>query len=229
MSSAPAPADPPASGPRRVGAGKSRRAAALPPEQRREAIVAATLPLLMKHGLAVTTRQIAEAAGIAEGTIFRVFPDKEALIEAVVALDPAPVERRIAAIDRNLPLDDRLVEAVRVMQDRVTNVWRLMSIIGFMRPPDQEESRRRALADLRALVALLVDDADELRGDAATNARQLRALAFAGCHPALIAGEPMTPEEVVSLFLDGARRRDRAHPAASPVAAVPARHPDPDR
>ncbi|MCU1430433.1 MAG: DNA-binding transcriptional regulator, AcrR family, partial [Actinomycetia bacterium] len=36
-------------------------------------IVAATLPLLLEHGDRVTSRQIAEAAGIAEGTIFRAF------------------------------------------------------------------------------------------------------------------------------------------------------------
>ena len=43
----------------------------------------ATLPLLRAHGLSITTRQIAEAAGVAEGTIFGVFPDKEALLQAV--------------------------------------------------------------------------------------------------------------------------------------------------
>ena len=58
-------------------------------------IVEATLPLLLEHGEMVTTRQIAEAAGIAEGTIFRVFADKDELIAAVVehAVDPAPLER----------------------------------------------------------------------------------------------------------------------------------------
>jgi AcrR family transcriptional regulator len=182
----------------------------------------------MEHGLAVTTRQIAEAAGIAEGTIFRVFPGKEAVIEAVVAeaLDPAPVERRIGSIDAALPLEMRLVEAVRIIQDRVTNVWRLLSIIGFMRTPDQDESRRRALADLRALVALLVTDTDELRYDATAAARRLRALAVAGCHPALIAGDPLTAEEIVSLFLDGVRLPRHQVPAP-PHSPVPPRIPDP--
>ena len=54
------------------------------PEDRRRAIIAATVPLLEQHGAAVTTRQIADAAGIAEGTIFRVFPDKDSLIRDAI-------------------------------------------------------------------------------------------------------------------------------------------------
>ena len=42
------------------------RAAALSADQRREALVQATLPLLVEYGRFVTTRMIAEAAGVAE-------------------------------------------------------------------------------------------------------------------------------------------------------------------
>src|SRR5687768_2663903 len=81
------------------------RASALPADERRAAIVAATLPLLVEHGAAVTTRQIAEAAGIAEGTIFRVFPHKDELIDAALetAFDHAPLEAALQAIDPALP------------------------------------------------------------------------------------------------------------------------------
>ncbi|HEV7760274.1 MAG TPA: helix-turn-helix domain-containing protein, partial [Acidimicrobiales bacterium] len=64
--------------------GRGRRAAAMPPDERRAAIACAALPLLLERGLAVTTRQIAEAAGVAEGTIFGVFPDKASLILAAL-------------------------------------------------------------------------------------------------------------------------------------------------
>src|SRR3979411_3457929 len=87
-----------------------KRASAMPPDERRAMIVNATLPLLLENGEMVTTRQIADAAGIAEGTIFRVFDDKDAVIAAVIdaALDNEPLERALAAIDLRVPFEDVL-------------------------------------------------------------------------------------------------------------------------
>src|SRR3954451_7765503 len=90
------------------------RAAALPVDERRSMIVAVTLPLLLEHGDRVTSRQIAEAAGIAEGTIFRAFVDKDEIITAAVeaALDTEPLEAAVRAIDPTLRLEDALAAAV---------------------------------------------------------------------------------------------------------------------
>ena len=55
------------------------------PEQRRTMIVAAALPLVAEHGAAVTTSQIARAAGIGEATIFRVFADKDEVLDECMA------------------------------------------------------------------------------------------------------------------------------------------------
>ena len=87
-------------------------------DDRRQAIIDAVLPLLVRHGEAVSTRQIAEAAGIAEGTIFRVFPDKNALLMAAAAhtLNPPNADQELA--DAVAGVDD-VHELVRVVAERM--------------------------------------------------------------------------------------------------------------
>src|SRR5882724_9562192 len=103
---------------------KSTRATALPPDERRSMIVAATLPLLLEHGDRVTSRQIAEAAGIAEGTIFRAFADKDEVIAAVIeaALDPEPLETALTGIPVGLTFEAGLAAAILIMQQRVIDI-----------------------------------------------------------------------------------------------------------
>ena len=186
------------------------RAAPLPPAERRAAIVAATLPLLLVHGSAITTRQIAEAAGIAEGTIFRAFPDIESLLQATVdaAYDPAQVAKELEAIGNAGSLERRLVEAVRILQARLTSVWQLMSIAGVPKPAARTNTIDRP--DVAALIAMIEPDRHRLRRSPAATAQLLRGLTLAGTHPALTAdGAAMPPEEIVSLLLDGMRNRTR--------------------
>jgi AcrR family transcriptional regulator len=181
------------------------RATSMPPDERRSMIVAATLPLLVENGEMVTTRQIAEAAGIAEGTIFRVFDDKDAVIAAAIeqAVDTAPLEAALQAVDLDLPFEERLVEATVIMQQRVVDIWRLMSSIG----PRFHDAARRPPADSDALIALFDPDRKQLRVDPATAARALRALTLAGTHP-MLNDEPMTATEIVTMFLHGVAKAD---------------------
>jgi AcrR family transcriptional regulator len=182
------------------------------PAQRRAAIIEAARPLVMRHGSAVTTRQIAEACGIAEGTIFRVFPDKESVVHAVVAevFDPAPTLRALAAVDRGLPLRARLVAATAVLQERLSDVFGLLDVLGWFRPPEPEEVEQRsqlpaAVNDaLRAAIADIVGpDEHLLRVPAPELAHVLRLLTFAGTHPKISDGRLLAPEQIVAVVLDG--------------------------
>jgi len=200
------------------------RARPLPPDERRAALVDATIPLLTLHGPGVSTRQIAEAAGVAEGTIFGVFPDKQALIRAAVdaAFDPAPVVDQLAAIDRDASFVDTVTAAVQIMQDRLSRVFHLMVALGLHHPPHPGQSSHQREPQARildALTALLARHEDALRVDPDHCARLLRLLAFAGSNPRLAGENPLSTSEMVDVLLNGVAAHDVTSPAAHAVHA----------
>lgn len=179
--------------------GRRRRAAALPADARRSMIMDAAVPLILTRGEMVTTHEIARAAGIAEGTIFRVFDSKDALVEAVVerAMDPAPLEAAIGAVDPAQPLEPAVTEVVRILQKRVLAAWRLLSSVG-----PRFHGHRRHPFESAALAVLFEAHRSELDVKPHDAARQLRALTFAMTHP-MMTPRPASPSEIAHRFLYG--------------------------
>jgi AcrR family transcriptional regulator len=191
------------------------RARPLPADERRAALVAATLPLVARYGTKVTTRQIAEAAGVAEGTIFRVFPDKECLVKAAVAaaLDPVPVLAEIGSVDMDLPVRERLLAVTGILQRRLSSVFNLLIAVGMHGPPenaDAERAKARPANEMiaRAIASVLEPDRDQFRYPVPEVVRLLRLLTFSGTHPLISEGDPLATEKIVSVVLDGVCRHD---------------------
>jgi AcrR family transcriptional regulator len=185
------------------------RAAPLPLDERRAALIAATEPLLERFGREVSTRQIAEAASVAEGTIFRAFATKDALIDAVLE-DVFDVQRtcdELGRIDLALDLEPRMVAAVRVLQTRLRRMVALFHSMRLGPRPDQPDFRARQRQDNERLnteiARLLQPDHERLRVPPAEAANAVRAVAFALTHPILGNDRHPRPEEIVDLVLHG--------------------------
>ena len=185
---------------------RRRRATALSADERRETIVAAARPLLIERGEKVTTQEIATAAGIAEGTIFRVFPTKDDLIGAVLeeALDHGPTEDAIAAIDPSLDLEGFVAAVVRILQQRGAETWQLMTSVGFEFHKRHSVDHRR-YSDSPALVEALDRFRHELAVEPKEASRVLFSMTMALTHPALTAA-PMPADRVAALLLRGVGR-----------------------
>jgi AcrR family transcriptional regulator len=183
-----------------AAAPSSKRASALPPGERRAAIIDAVLPLLAEYGESLTSKQIAAAAGIAEGTIFRVFADKDELIDAALeaALDQHQFELALSSIDPGQPFEAQLIEATELIQRRVVDVWTLLSHLSAKR----HEQVKRPMTDSRALADLFAANSSRIRTDPVNAARLLRALTMSLTHP-MIAAEASTAEEIVNFVLHG--------------------------
>lgn len=111
----------------------------LPAAQRRASILVAARDLFIEKGFAqTTTRQIAERAGVTDALIYRHFPAKQALLEALV---DETIERLIS-LPR--PTDGPLVEVLAGIGQAVVNT----------------------LETHAELLALLVGEHRNLQGDA---------------------------------------------------------------
>lgn len=163
------------------------RAAPMTPDERRAAIAAAVLPLVAERGVDVTSRELAEAAGVAEGTLFRAFGDKATLLGAVAMAGlerssvPEATRAELAAVDLSLPLEDRIARVIELGRSRMADVIRWMGVLRTLHhreglghdvpSPQAQEFRTRVFAQreqqreatVEGLVAVLGPDVNRLR------------------------------------------------------------------
>jgi AcrR family transcriptional regulator len=176
------------------------------PEARRAAIVAAALPLVVQHGSGVLTADIAAAAGIAEGTIFRVFPDKEALLAACLAsvADTTEVQRQLTEIDE-VPLESAVEQAVDVVLAHLAVAMPVVMRVTTTGPtPRAARGLRAQLIEetLTELAAVLEPYAEELTVPVAEAAPILQVLVLG----AAVQPDPVPSSALARVFVSGVGR-----------------------
>ena len=186
MSARPQRASRPAPAPRpKAEPGPRRR---LAPGKRRDAIVEAATRLFAEDGFAATTRDLARRLGVTQALLYRYFPSKAALVDAVFDAMAAKLRAR--------PADDGLVDRSVDLASRLTRYY-------------VEVGRRRTAVSVRLFMrANLEGGAIAQRYSGALTARVLRPIvgelrAQAGL-PDLEREPLMRGEREIAMLLHGA-------------------------
>ncbi|PZQ89907.1 MAG: TetR/AcrR family transcriptional regulator [Leifsonia xyli] len=179
------------------------RARPLAPEERREAILDAVLPLLREKGRDVTSRELAEAAGIAEGTVFRAFGDKETLLAAGIEklLDPVPFRDELRRIPHELPFEDKITAIVEALRLRFREVFRLMQLFQLHGPPPHRHASHEDWIEI--VRELLEPDLDRLAVPVDTVAWYLRLVAFGSSIEPFNHFRPFDSAELATVVVHG--------------------------
>ncbi|MFV9672696.1 MAG: TetR/AcrR family transcriptional regulator [Acidimicrobiia bacterium] len=194
-----------------------QRAKPLPPDDRRRTIVEAVIPLILEKGSALTSREMAEAAGVAEGTIFSVFPDKPAvIIEAVkVTMDPAPFQTAIAEVPADTPLEGQLESVAVILLERSERIGTLVGVLRSIQPSGVEKpagAHRFVMESNAAILAALTGLFDRhrecLRVEPGRAAVAFLGFVFANAHPLMAADAKPGATEIVDMLLHGIAEPD---------------------
>lgn len=185
----------------------------MPPEERRASLIEATLPLLLQHGPSLTTKQVAEAAGVAEGTIFRVFTSLNDLVDATTreALSHDRLQRDLSAVAPGDSLLSKTHAALLILTRRMADIRSLLHTVHHSPDPhggaclrDELEARRDELEQW--LLDQLQPHIEELTIEPAQYVEFLRTIALGHVFNYAQPNAALTPETLASLALSGARK-----------------------
>ena len=182
------------------------RARPLDPEDRRAAIVDAVIPVIIEHGRDVTTRQIADAAGVAEGTIFRAFGDKETLIRAAAEryFELGPIGTAMRAIDPASSLESKVNDILFIVRQRMRGALGMMNALGMTGRPRIPDNR----ADLESIIEeVLAPNLAELAVPAPRVLQFIRLVSMSASIPSFNQGQEISTSELARMITYGVAGR----------------------
>lgn len=162
----------------------------------RERIVGAALGLFAERGAGVSMEEIAQAADLGVGTLYRHFPDRRALIEEIAQSTLTALRDHLrAGAAEQVPRWEVLLSMVRHCAGRPLA---LLSSLPEASP--QSDTRQGLVREIDSLLGDLVEQAQQegsLRRDL-TPEQVIRLLNVVICRPGARADDPLT-----TVMLDG--------------------------
>lgn len=175
--------------------------------QRQEQILDDVLDIVLDRGVSVTSRELAEAAGVSEGTLFKVFETKENLLRSLAAKHGGMADgvgEWLATIDAETMSLEALVHGIidnAIAQYRRS--FELFYALGpYMDKPDRETIVQFE-RELESWIEALRPHATRLRATPESAASILRMHAVAASDITAVWGQPISPSEHADIFLHG--------------------------
>jgi AcrR family transcriptional regulator len=171
-----------------------------------DAILEAAAGVIAASGESASMSDVAAAAGVARATLYRYFPNRQALLDDLAALAVDDAEGRLAAARlEEVPTHEGVTRVVRALVD----VGDAFVVLARERvQPDAEHFEQSVGAPLRQLMERGQAGGD-LRDDVPTTwlTDALVSLVVSVLRSRPATGREDTIARITTLFLDGARRR----------------------
>lgn len=136
-------------------------------QRNRERILAAAAQVFATHGLEATLHDVAAHAGVGVGTVYRRFPDKQALVEA---LFDSAIDDIVATAERAAAIDDPWQALTQLMHDltaRSVADSGLRQVLSDQTGPAKFAVARQRLAKVAGGLLLRAQEAGVVRADLA--------------------------------------------------------------
>jgi AcrR family transcriptional regulator len=172
------------------------------------AILESAAAVLAERGEQTSMADVAATAGMARATVYRYFPNREALFEALVRVAVEEAGDRLQAGRlQEVPVREAFQRAVRALV-AVGDYFVVFSRKGTR--PDPGEFERRVASPLRGLIER-AQSLGEVRDDlpASWLMESLVGIVVSGLQARPSLGIDDTVEGITSVFLDGARLQTR--------------------
>lgn len=181
-------------------------------DQRRQLIVDAARTLIVEYGMQYTTKQLACAAGVAEGTLFRIFPSKDEITKEVIisVLNPNPLAELIESLPEDTSLSEHISAVITTIQDHVREAVKVFSLAqGLPQMHDLIHTihRDNHIRVCAAVESTLIPRAERLRFSPARIAKIVTDLATTSTHFDTITGPP-DAREITQIILHGIEKKE---------------------
>ncbi len=180
----------------------------------RQRILEAAAEVFAAQGVSVPIDLVAERAGVGVGTLYRHFPTKEALFEAIVATKVDDMADAAAAATHEPDPDRALFDFIHRLASEAASKHDLFDVLdsaGVDVKSRCAQSVERLEAGIETLLAR-ASEAGDVRAD--VDADDVIGLVMGTCYGVRRMGaDAATAERLIGICCEGLRREDRPRPA----------------